>query len=106
MTNEEKITMVRVLTSDESISDAVAMVYLRIAEGKILHRLFPFGIPETKKEISPEYALTQCELATRLILRQGGEGETAHSENGISRTYASVDDEDILSRLTPYARLV
>lgn len=106
MTNEEKITMVRVMTDDDTLPDAVIMVFLKIAEEKIVHRLFPFGVRGNKEEILSSYALTECELAKRLILRQGGEGELAHSENGISRTYASVDDEDILSRITPFARLV
>jgi hypothetical protein len=41
-----------------------------------------------------------------MIARKGGEGEIAHSENGISRTYATVDDEDILRTLTPYVGVV
>ena len=41
-----------------------------------------------------------------MIARRGGEGEISHSENGISRTYGSVDDEDILGRLTPYVGVI
>ena len=31
--------------------------------------------------------------------------EINHEENGVNRQYASVDDEDILRRLTPFVKL-
>ena len=48
----------------------------------------------------------QVELTVRMVARRGGEGEISHSENGVSRTYGSVDDEDILRTLTPYVGVV
>lgn len=103
MTREQKIRTVRTLS--DNADEALIKVYLDIASDRILKRLYPHGaiagvtVPE-------EHALTVCELAARMILRRGGEGETAHGENGISRTYDSVDDADILNRVVPYAKII
>ena len=106
MTDAEKIAMVRNLADiDSSVEDAFVSVYLRLAYSKMLERLFPYDSTKTVSDIPSRYDETQCELAARLFLRRGGEGETNHEENGVNRTYGSVDDEDILSRLTPYAKV-
>ena len=102
MTDSEKIAMVQSLVDNDpdATSDNVK-VYLSLSKEKMLMRLYPFNDMQT---VLPEkYYITQCELAARLFLRKGGEGEISHNENGVSRAYGSVDDEDILSRLTPYA---
>lgn len=104
MDDSAKIAMVQVLTNnDPEATSEVCSVYLSVASEKIMQRLFPFGTTET--EVPTQYDVLQCELATRLFLRRGAEGEKIHNENGIYRTWDSVDDEDILSRLTPYAKL-
>jgi hypothetical protein len=39
--------------------------------------------------------------------KRGAEGETAHSENGVSRTYQSANvSEDLLKEITPKAGVV
>lgn len=40
-----------------------------------------------------------------MIARRGGEGEIAHNENGINRSYGTVNDEDILNRITPFVKV-
>lgn len=105
MTDTQKIATTKVLAgNDPAATDETVSVYLSIALQKILARLYPFD--GTKTTIPEAHHMTQCELAARLFLRRGGEGEISHSENGISRSYASVDDEDILSRLTPFIKVV
>ena len=54
----------------------------------------------------PRYEMLQVKLATRYFLRRGGEGEIRHSENGIDRTYGSVNDEDLLMEITPFAKVI
>lgn len=104
MTNAEMILTVKTLVgNDAEAIDEVVSLYLSFALQKMVVRLYPFDT--TKTTIPARYEMTQCELASRLFLRRGGEGEKAHNENGINRTYGSVDDEDILSRLTPYAKV-
>jgi len=106
MTDAEKIAMAKVYCeSDPNATDEVLKVYLQMAQNKMLERLYPYDATKEGSDIPTRYDSIQCELAGRYFLRQGGQGETTHEENGINRTYGSVDDEDILSRLTPFAKV-
>lgn len=100
MTEMEKQTLCRELIPDADVSDAQIEAYLALAKQRILERLYPFG--GGKSEMPARYEYTQCELAVRMIARRGGEGQVSHSENGISRTWGSEDDADILARVAPY----
>ena len=92
----DKTTIVQTLVGNlpEATSDLVA-VYLVDAEDSILNRMYPFKRPEGAV-VPTQYEMLQCKLAARYILRRGAEGETTHSENGIARSYGSVNDEDLL----------
>lgn len=104
MTNEQKIARVQVLVrNDPAATSEVVAVYLDLAGSKMLKRLYPFDT--TKTDIPVCYENDQCELAAREFLRRGGSGEITHEENGINRTWGSVDDSDILQRLTPFAKV-
>ena len=104
MVESEKIAMVRVLVeNDPDATDDTIAVYLNLALGAMLKRLYPYD--ETKTELPSCYDTDQCELAARYFLRRGGQGEINHEENGVNRQYASVDDADILERLTPFAKV-
>lgn len=106
MTSAEKIAMVKTLVdNDPEATDNAVTVYLTIAGNKMLERLYPYDTDKEISDIPGRYDTLQCELASRLFLRKGSEGETNHEENGINRTYGTVDDEDILSRLTPFAKV-
>lgn len=107
MLADEKVAMLYALVDAEDGEKSYNLlnVYLRLAASKMLERLFPFDSTRTEKDIPDRYDTLQVELAARLFLRKGGEGEVSHEENGVNRTYASVDDEDILSRLTPFAKV-
>lgn len=105
MTDAEKISTVQTLVeNDEAATDALVTVYLSQAESSILERRYPFGIP-TEYDIS-QYDMMQCELASRYFLRRGGQGEISHSENGVNRTYQSVNDEDILRKVISVAKVM
>lgn len=106
MTQAEKIAMVKTLVeNDADATDTVVPVYLTLSMNKMLERLFPYDTGKDSGDIPIRYDTLQCELAARLFLRRGSEGENNHEENGVNRTYSSVDDEDILSRLTPFAKV-
>lgn len=107
MTEAEKIILVRSQINEDAsvLSDEIVAVYLLLACNKMLERLYPYDTTKETSDIPSRYDVLQCELAARLYLRRGGEGEISHEENGVNRTYASVEDEDILSRLTPFAKV-
>ena len=106
MTDAQKITTVKTLVeNDASATDAVVTVYLHLASRKMLERLYPYDTGKGESDIPERYDYLQCELASRLFLRRGSEGETNHEENGVNRSYGTVDDEDILARLTPFAKV-
>ena len=106
MTDAEKITMVKALVeSDAEATDEVVAVYLQLACSAMIERLFPYDPEKSAEDLPERYDTIQCELAARYFLRRGGQGELSHEENGINRSFASVDDDDILKRLTPYAKV-
>ena len=105
MSEEQKRLYTKTLCeNDAEATNEVVDLYLSVAANMILQRLYPHGIPPMTI-LGTEYDMMQCELAARQFLRRGGQGESAHSENGISRTYGSVNDEDILGRIVPFAVL-
>jgi len=100
MTSAEKITMVKTLSGETT--DATVGVYLSLAENAVLNRLYEAytALPDGAT-VPARYEIIQCQLAARYLDRRGAEGEKVHNENGISRTYDSVDDSDLLGRVTP-----
>lgn len=106
MTQEEKVELVQTFLGDPGATDALVSAYLTKAKSDVLRRLYPFGIPEDVTEVPEIYEMVQISLARNYYLRQGAEGERSHNENGINRTYGSVNDEELLSEIVPYARFV
>lgn len=106
MTNEQKVTMVQTLVeSDSDATPEVVAVYLNLASFAMLERLYPFDPDKAATDLPSRYDTIQCELAARYFLRRGGQAEINHEENGINRQWATVDDDDILKRLTPFAKV-
>ena len=91
MTEAEKIERVQALLGgDEEATDTLIAIYLDDAEQAIMSRIYPFGVP-TDAEMPARYESIQCKLAQRYFLRRGAEGEISHHENGVNRSYDSVD---------------
>ena len=89
----------------ENVSDVELEDILESAKAVILSRRFPFG--EQPTEIEDKYKDLQIRIAVEMFNKRGAEGETAHSENGVSRTYASANvSEDLLKEITPKAGVV
>lgn len=100
----DKMSMAIAL-ADENATEAKMLFYLEKAKEVILRRLDPLGVVKPT-DVPDMYAMLQCELAARYYFRQGGEGELAHNENGVNRTYGSVNDEDLLREIMPYVKVV
>ena len=89
----------------ENVSDELLSDILESAKAVILSRRFPFG--EQPLEIEPRYNDLQIRIAVEIFNKQGAEGELAHSENGVSRTYSSANvSEELLREITPKAGVV
>ena len=109
MTEVEKLVLCRVMVDqpDGALgwSDDILKSYLTLAGQKILSRAYPYD--HTVTEVPQRYSVLQCEIAAYLLNKRGAEGETSHSENGISRTYESADVPDsMLSDVIPHCGLL
>lgn len=107
MSTDEKIAYIQTLLgNDERYTTALVDAFLTDAKSAVLRRLYPFGIPETVTDVPSIYERLQCKLALRYLQRIGAEGEVLHAENGTDRHYGSVNEEDLLMEITPYAKVV
>ena len=101
MTNEEKITRLAVLISPDTANTELLMVLVEQAEGIVLSRRYPFGSPEGAT-VPAQYEHVQLQIAVELFSKMGAEGQTAHNENGINRTYEAADvSPSLLRRIVP-----
>ena len=104
MLEVEKLTLLRVMVgqpNEGEWADDILTSYLNIAGSKILNRAYPY---DDSVDIVPRrYGYLQCEIAAYLLNKRGAEGQIAHSENGISRSYGSADvPEAMLSEVVPH----
>lgn len=103
MTDTEKLTMLKAMTGEKD--ESVLSTYLSIAGNKVLKRAYPFE--STVTVVPDRYAYNQVEIAAYLVNKRGAEGETAHSENGISRSYEDGDvPPTLLREIVPCASLI
>lgn len=84
--------------------DALLDDLLESAKAAIFQRRFPYSdYPET---VENRYLDLQVRLAVFLYNKRGAEGQTAHSENGVSRTYEGADiPVGMLREVTPMVGL-
>lgn len=101
MTNEEKIARLAVLISPDTADKELLSTLIEAAEGIVLNKRYPFGYPEgTTVDVRFEHI--QIQIALELFSKMGAEGQTAHSENGISRSYEAADvSPSLLKRIVP-----
>lgn len=99
MTDHEKFTLMTSMT-EESDPDVLS-AFLSLAGETIYNYVDPYRI-STKEKVIDRYGGVQAKLAAYMINKQGAEGQTSHSENGISRVYESGDiPNSLLRELTP-----
>lgn len=104
MTEVEKLSLLRVMVGQpadsENWSDDVLISYLQIAGQKIINRAYPYD--DTVTEVPRRYGVLQCDIAKYLLNKRGADGETAHSENGVDRTYENADvPESLMCEVIP-----
>lgn len=85
---------------DTKEDDSTLLAYLHIAESAVLERKYPYDPSATC--VPPRYEGRVLEIAAYLLNKRGAEGQTSHSENGVSRSYESASiPESMLSDITP-----
>ena len=104
MTNEEKLAALKAMVGSSDY-DEVLSAYLKLAGGKIIAKAFPYQNDVT--EVPTQYSYLQVEIAAYMLNKRGAEGETVHTENGISRTYENADvPSSMLKTIAPYCGVI
>lgn len=101
----DKLAMAMELGDSANTSETKMAAYLAKAGDVIIRRLDPLGVVGVSV-VPARYEMLQVELAARYSYRAGGEGEVAHNEDGVNRSYGSVNDEDLLREIMPYVRVM
>ena len=103
MTDSEMIAMVKAM-SGETDEDIVS-AYLAVTGKELLRLIYPYTTEKT--EVPAQYQHLQVQCAVYYLNKRGAEGETAHGENGISRTYENAGlPESIVRQIVPMCRTV
>lgn len=109
MSDAEKLILLRAMvgtSSDETDwRDDVLLTYLTIAGEKIINRAYPYE--DNVIEVPRRYGALQCEIAAYLLNKRGAEGQTSHSENGISRSYENADvPESLIGQVVTHCGVI
>lgn len=96
--NEKRIALAELLAPDTD-TDAVLESMLASAEALILNKMYPFGYSDWAT-VPPRYERIQVMLAAELYTQRGAEGQTMHSENGISRSWP--EKNRLLAQIVPH----
>ena len=99
MTSAEKRAALATTLAPDTDTDEVLDGVLADAEALVLNRMYPFGYPDGTV-VPSRYERIQIQLAAELYSKRGAEGQTMHSENGISRNWP--EKSALLSRVLPH----
>ena len=101
MTDAEKLSRLAALISPDTANQDLLSYLLEQAAGIVLNRRFPFGVPEDAT-VPAAYEHIQLQIAVELFSKMGAEGQTAHNENGVYRTYEAADvSPSLIRRIVP-----
>lgn len=99
MTDNEKRSALANRIAPDTDTNEVLDGMLSAAGALILNRMFPFGYSEGVT-VPARYEEIQIQLATELYTQRGAEGQSGHSENGISRSWP--EKSRLLSMIVPH----
>jgi hypothetical protein len=82
------------LGDEVSVQDnPVLLILINRAIRKVCSKRYPYGYTDVEKETAvSKYRDVVFDAAIFYWAKQGSEGQSSHSENGISRGYQSEDD--------------
>lgn len=99
MSEAEKLEVMRKLIAPDTETEELLSEIMREAEALILNKMHPFGYG-IDTVIPDRYVRLQIQLAVEIYNKRGAEGQTTHSENGISRSWP--EKTRILSQIVPH----
>ena len=110
MTDAEKISKIKTLLDDggEMPTDAKLLTYLSMAGNEILSWMYHLigGVPTDVTTVPIRYENTQIYAVVAGYTQAGAEGESNHSENGVTRDYRYSDMLDYIhNNVLPYVRV-
>ena len=94
MTDKQKLEMLKgMLGIADSSQDEVLKTYLQAAQSEIIAWRYSYeeGWEDTYDEVPAEYEMTQISAVVAGFTIRGAEGQTAHRENEITRTFKYED---------------
>ena len=101
MTQTEKLRVWLGVSASEASNEKLEL-FLSRAEDAIKRR----RNQDYEDQMEPQFSDLQLQIAVYLFNKQGAEGETSHSENGVSRGYENSDiPEKLLAQIIPLARI-
>ncbi len=89
MSDAEKLEFVKSLTPVKAEDKAKLGAYLAMAADKVLARAYPYDSSQTT--VPARYETLQCRIAAYLWDKRGADGETGHTEPGVTRAYEDGD---------------
>ena len=95
----EKRTALAALLAPDTDTDEVVDMMVALAETEVMNKMYPFGYPDGLV-VPARYEMLQIQLAAELYTKRGAEGQTAHNENGISRSWP--EKSAILAQIVPH----
>lgn len=99
---KDSLDRLKTLTK-EADEDLLEELLLEAREA-ILGARYPYG--DWPEEIEPQYRGLQVQIAEALYDKIGGKYETGHTENGVTRQWASeAIPKELLARITPICRI-
>lgn len=99
MNEDAKLEVMKKLIAPDVETEDVLKEVIKEAGVLILNKMHPFGY--TAGTVVPErYEYLQLQLAVEIYNKRGAEGQTTHSENGISRSWP--EKTRILSLVVPH----
>lgn len=81
--------------------EALLEDFLESAKSVVLSARFPYGYPDGQ-EVEPQYMDVWYRIALAMYDKDGADFESAHSENGISRSWGSEGvPQSLLNEIVP-----
>lgn len=107
MTLERKVEVLAAMLELKSYDPDILEIYLDLAKGKILNRMYPFKESYEGMDVPERYEAIQLKIANYMINKIGAEGQIQHIENGIHRNYGAADIPDgMLAEIVPYCQAI